>query len=210
MKKMVIIILMLCIVFSCATTEEIMDEITFVPGISQSMIGYGVLDVHVTGEYAIQETLNGKRIELPIIIYNYSPSAEFGLIVDSIIINGWDTKVDIPMHKRVSAKGKLSDNIHFYLSGAGIENISEIDSIILKCSMYNEDFDTVEMFPVKIHFYWLDGNVFWENDKDVFHTHYDCTEKEAFFLISGPVETAFEQGHSMFCETCRKQDGFDL
>ena len=110
--------------------------------------------VELLGVFTDNHVLNGKALKFPIGIYNYSSECEFGLIIDKIIVNGWDTQIRVPMFQRISTKGKKQETLTVYYTDAGINNMEEIESIIFKVHAYDQDYEKYEMEPAKLIINW--------------------------------------------------------
>ena len=125
----VLISIFLLISIGCAAEEEY-EEIIFTTGEQQTLATMGAFSVELLGVFTDNHVLNGKALKFPIGIYNYSSECEFGLIIDKIIVNGWDTQIRVPMFQRISTKGKKQETLTVYYTDAGINNMEEIESII--------------------------------------------------------------------------------
>lgn len=154
MKRILAVLFLICLLIPYASSE-IVEEVEFIPGEAQPLMGAGVFDVQLTGEYADKEVFGGRCLELPIIIYNYSNDTDFGMIINKIIVNGWDISVKVPMYQLVSAKGKRMDTLMVYYTEAGIQAKEEIESIVFRVSLYDKNHRDYGAFdPVNLTFNW--------------------------------------------------------
>lgn len=208
MKKALAAIAAVFLMLSFANAE-FMEEIIFVPGAEQTLVTSGAFAVDFTGVYRESEGWRGKRLEFPVIMINYSDRAEFGLIIDQIIINGWDTPITVKMFPCVSKRGKMMETIYFNYESAGIKRIDEIESVIFRAHMYDQDLYDYKLNPTSITFNWIRKSVYWVQGEETFHTHADCAEIKSPPL-SGTITQAFDAGNTEYCYECRDTDGIKV
>lgn len=142
---------------AAAETDEEDEEdetVIFSPGKEQFLVIIPSFFIKLTGEYKDEEIYNGRQLVLSVILENPSEYTEVGLILDKIIVNGWETTVSVPLYATLGKKGKKREILRIRYTEAGIKSISEIESVTIKAHVYGEHYTEIDNMEAVMKFNW--------------------------------------------------------
>lgn len=157
MKKLLAVVLILALLVPGVMAEKADDylyTVDFEPGKKTQICWIANYSVYITGEYEDVDLLRERKLDLNVELHNDS-DLNFYLCIDSIEVNGWSTSVKVPLFQKLMAGSKKMDKISVYYTEAGIKQMDQIESILIKAHVFDDTYRyEFEMLSDAILFHW--------------------------------------------------------